>query len=236
MNTYNTLVIALEGFEARHFTSLASRSPTLNQELVNGDVQFLCVQPPVDKDLGKPHHVIVAIGINYFQLPDKVDPPVLKRHLADSDGQPTVKDIYTKEDMRHPLNYTLEAHHRKATRWTEGGFASDHICRFKDYILVVTNFSPFITRSRWLDIKPAAHRKKILELCNFCHLDDLVELIDHHGGAELWIGHGSATVWNRFDAFRQRHDLQRWINTYNLSGLGIIAMKRAKKDKRYRLH
>ena len=93
-----------------------------------------------------------------------------------------------------------------------------------DFILVMTNLSPFITKSKWQDqIKqtPKACRYILETWPNTRYLDDL--FLAFGESIDLWIGHssihGTDWVWPDFLKLMTRWNSKNWLLTPNLSAM-----------------
>jgi hypothetical protein len=250
MDSFSNLVNCLEPFENEQFNILKQELNGRTDipwavfdgqtQILNGGIQFVSLKRAVRKAESENCSVIGTIGINYHQeKPDQgVDPKEggFTRYLSN-----TIDD-YPDEGMRDALNFTLSAYTRNTNYWT-GKFrwASKGVEVSEDYILVVTNLSPFITAERWGDYKGNA-KLAVTSLLKIWkperHLERLVQLLS--GRVDLWVGHGNV-VESKFNALCKAwpDHLTPWLKTYNLSAgysSGLEVMKKAQLQKNHRYH
>jgi hypothetical protein len=83
-----------------------------------------------------------------------------------------------------------------------------------DYILDVTNLSPFITIDDWTQFSVGQSKELLKAWSPPKHLDPLAELLGDR--VDLWVGHGKVSVWEYFWSWRKKK-LNPWILTSNLS-------------------
>jgi hypothetical protein len=193
--------------------------------------------------------VICVVGSNYYQMKRKNPCPTnLKHYLSTRDS---VIDQDLHRHMRNPMDLSLAAYKRNASAWhmpvknkelppgctaytsnsaiSAEVFNKSHgICVRDDYILIIANFSPFITITAWGEMSPAQRDALLNAWPLALHLDPLVELIQRR--VDLWVGHGKTLVWNPFWSWREQKGLTPWMLTYNLSrrGIGSIDVAGAK--------
>ena len=241
----------LEKFDANYFDLLTKGKPSL-PATASGGVQFVSMesargtqrssladlnkgspiatsyQPIPGDDIAFP--VVVCVGINYWQdrnsasLTSGVKP--IKRFL-----DPTIIDFDSQ--MRSAFNCEFAAYQRNPVAWVTPLAGRDahasHVPELPDYILIATNFSPFITTDKWGEM-PAPDQSAILAAWpKTDHLDSLFRLIGHR--VDLWIGHGKSHCWPKFDVWRKAMGIQNWMTTFNLSALGTLNVNNARKNR-----
>ena len=250
--SFQQLMKLLRSFEQEQFEILCSLHPNgITGEVAHSGVQFVSIEPGkrttrakfkscseewvVDDDRELP--VVIGIGINYCQ--DTSIPatfPRLVRYLRDQkNGQPTIIDHFPQ--MRSALDKTIAVYHRNKPAWTMSlPSGNAHACDVppeleagSDYILIATNFCPFITRKEWGE-HSRQERQGLLDATDeLGHLSSLATLIG--GYADLWIGHGKEACWRPFDQLRQemRAEIRHWMLTYNLSGRMCACIANARR-------
>jgi hypothetical protein len=236
-------------------------------EVLHGGVQFVSLKRALRKEAlealckdetfqGDPYkgddeacQVISVIGINYHQ--NKEDLKTDRRAFRFQPYLGTVDDRDPPEKpvmgMRKALDFTLSAYTRNAASWKEERHRwKRKVCRFSsaiespptEYILLVTNLSPFITKDQWGKIE-TNKTKSLLSTWDYNrHLAPLARLLS--GRVDLWVGHGSDAVWWDFYVLSEAmpNELTPWLVTYNLSSEGIsgltqMKIAQSKKDHPY---
>ncbi|MDB6175494.1 MAG: hypothetical protein JWL59_4805 [Chthoniobacteraceae bacterium] len=241
--SFQRLYPILKQFERHHFsaltTTLINRASTATPySAANGGIQFVSIEPGkntcratnashaeefwVDDDRELP--LIVGIGINYGQGPQCTSFPSFQPWM------PSIIDF--APEMRRAADGAMAAYRRNAVEWTSsatktGPRASHvpHLSAGDDYILVATNFCPFITLKQWGRHSSSQSKALLSAWPSALHLDALYKLIG--GDVDLWMAHG-INHWKEFDLWRARLSISNWMKTYNLSGLGSANMAKAK--------
>lgn len=233
MDTFTNLEKKLEHFEAGQFAGISAASTSLlNSPVIHGGVQSVAMDSSTNLRPGR-LPVVVAVGINYHQDSNGgVIPISFRRYLNASCGSPTV--IEAIPAMRSATDFALDARRHNSLAWGKANEADGSIFPTKDYHLVAMNLSPFITTKSWSQLS-AAQRTAILGAWNWQqHLDAFYAAF--HSVVDVWIGHGVASVWPKFNSWRSTKRLSCWMNAYNLSGLGLSQMRRATKDAKHARH
>jgi hypothetical protein len=261
MDTIANLLRDLGPFEEGQFNIVKDLFPSFafnSRDMCDGTAQFVVVQgPDVSNASNKESNlsVICAVGINYSQT-DRTEPcPTSLEHYLNRADSVCDHDLH--RDMRDPLDLSLAAYNRNTTAWVApeqnrglpskckayasdsalAGLAfqtSDGVFVLDDYILVISNFSPFLTKDLWGNFS-ANQSKGLLDAWPpRRHLDPLVELLRDR--VDLWVGHSKDSVWKPFWTLREQKKLDPWILTFNLSGLGLVAIKATKNDPNSREH
>lgn len=176
---------------------------------------------PVDNDLP----IVVTLGINYTQGTNKIPDQSPSFSKAARAGLPLVEDNVTSTFEQKCIN----SFNLNPTIWQRSCLASlgmrSPILPGKDFHLVMTNLSPWITKDSWasdIDAAPAADllvspphysRASSLPANPFDHLDDLCNTLGDN--VTLWIGHGLKVVSSHFRLFTQRNRIGKWLLTAN---------------------
>jgi hypothetical protein len=250
VNTFSNLVALLEPFERRQIGALqtAFPSPGKVSSIINGDVQFVVVQPPKSNEssINQQLPVIVAVGINYYQEPLAVGPafrPYVNTH------RPGRWVTDPSSGMHGSIDFALSAYRRNGATW------ASTICRaaggrcyasapasplLNDYLLVIANLSAFLTLKQWRRHKKS-DTAKLLSLwppwppvIGREHLVDMTTVIE--SSVDLWILHGPATVFPHANTLFRNLGWNPWLLTYNLSGLGKVNMIKAGKNPAHPLN
>lgn len=223
--TYSKLRSLIEQHEARQRAKLRVKMPCRvpNDYLCNGRVQFASIEKATNTS-GDEHRasIVVGIGINYAQE-FKWYTPHTPWLPAQASGLPGVEDNQSP-DMRVVLNETFDAYESDPQMWVDRNLASHLLLPTppipRNYFLVATNFSPFITYKRWQEYGgDPADRAQVLAALDgqMQHLDDLLETL---GREVLWVGHGlGSEAFVLFRQWQQRNSVPHWLLTANLSGL-----------------
>jgi hypothetical protein len=237
--TYNELVSRIRVFEHWQQTKLrcqlGGKMPLPKIPMCNGQIQFASVEnaPGVDGDTDLP--VVVGVGINYWQEPllhSAFDP-----HLGvDPNGRPRVEDTPAPASkpggltaphaaggsvMRQMVNMTLDSYYSDPEAWTVRQLASSPNISLPSrgnysYLLLATNFCPFLTFESWQDYWEP-YRAAWLSVLGgeFVHLDDLRALLPD---GFLWVAHNiGSEVPVLFRLWQTRRCLRNWLLTYNLN-------------------
>jgi hypothetical protein len=213
--------------------SVAPPSPLLPPQAgrfvrLKDNIQYFACSHPIEGKDDLP--VVVDVGINYTQAKAPVPGFGVVDNLKIVAEQACVdrcnrnrpaweNTCLCSRGLPNPL---LE----KSGSRQAGDFAAPHI---RDFHLVATNFSPWITTHSWASeirskFSPAiaadilAHPPhRFLKNNPFAHLDDLVEQLLEFGEPGVWIGHGVESVWDHFRLWTRRMKIQNWMMTANLS-------------------
>ena len=212
-----------------------------NPDKFGGNVQFFALKERKD-DPELP--IVIEVGINYTQRKEEIP------------GLAVAEDLNNAPERRL-LEHCNE--HRDA--WTKSCLVSPALPRplmqkvvskvdgfaVEDFHLVMTNFSPWITKESWQSelIESRSAGIGAYLLTNppynadplewpFPHLDDLKTHLEGH--VDLWIGHGLKAVVPLFGLFVRRHRLQNWLMCGNTaSGCspcvvdGLVRFQRPKR-------
>jgi hypothetical protein len=245
MEALANLLSQLSSFELSQFNLAKHAYKTLSDpclSICEGTAQFVVIQGP---NVGNPTRtlnpetrlpVICVVGSNYYQR-DQPKPrrTILEHYLSLAD--PVVDhDLY--RGMRNVLDLSLAAHNRNTSAWvsrpTSGDLPSgcesygskSALARLTvqtparvfvrdDYILVISNLSPFITVDYWTNFTVGQSKELLKAWPLTTHLDPLATLLGDR--VDLWVGHGKTSVWGDFWKWCQQKKLGAWILTSNLS-------------------
>jgi hypothetical protein len=200
------------------------------RQSITGSVQFGAVDGRHRSSLS-PLPVVVAIGINYTQGGVESDGELVP-FRSDSEPAATVRNT----DSVAAVAMAVAAFNRNKDAWLNpkdtgayrsplGSFASDARATegvVGEFILVMTNLCPFITRLRW-----QCQAKRTPEACSYLlqtwpntpYLDDLYQALGC--SVDLWIGHsakaGTHWVWPAFLGLMRKWHCNNWLLTPNLS-------------------
>jgi hypothetical protein len=242
MDTFNNLWRKLDPFERNYF-SVVSAVPraSLPPRPIYGAVQFVAIQFVAIQsvrscDFNARYPVVVAVGSNYTQSHRAVRQRRFTPFLTDACGNPTIVDPVW--GMQQATKFSLESYRRNGPRWLspKAISTSPHakgrlpIPVNQDFILVAANLSPFITTIPWGNIPPSV-RQNILGIWPYTnHLHGLFQLIGNN--VDLWIGHGRCDplIWITFKSWVLGLNIANWMTTFNLSGLGLRAMRNAQSN------
>ena len=216
----------VETLESDFFAQLQAQRRTIGAlpdpagSIVNGKVQFFSIEPSPAKGDELEPAIVVGIGINYAQGQVKRDNGTsFARHLqtVSSDND---------QGMRKATDATFTAfeHHRQV--WMDNRYASKGLILPSkaqgrwDYVLIATNFSPFLTLKKWL-----VHEAKTPDVCSALlncwdhlrHLKSLIDALKPFEPRVIWIGHGKHQ-WERFAEWQQETRVEPWLLSLNLSG------------------
>lgn len=220
---YSDIVSILGKLENKWVAHLRRSVPNPTPTWANGEVQFFSVEhasPTTPEDIDLP--VIVGVGINYGQTPRPLVSSYPERHLLTQKGH-LVEDKPPAIGMRHAVDATCNAYQSNWTLWRDYGYApSVRLPTIsEDYILIATNFCPFLTKVEWtqnppLPPIPAEEKTKLLDASwPPHHLDDLHAHLN--GSVDLWVGHGKVAVWQPFAYWRRMRGISNWLLSANLS-------------------
>ena len=221
---YSTLKPLLEALEQKWFCQLlgvfSSVPPSHSlPSIANGYAQFFSIEPfdPPERDVP----LVVAVGINYDQyLPGslpKLDHWLHSRHPF---GRSWVVDK-TWPVMRRALDVALAGYLSAPSTWEANKYASSksllpphwHKMRApQDYILAMTNISPFLSQKQWTEHSSVERRDALKAWDPNQHICDLISMLGDD--VDLWVVHGIGEVWPRFN---RTSCIKNWILTPNLS-------------------
>jgi hypothetical protein len=215
---YTHLKKQVQDLETKWQQYLMTRFPTTPDPcMLNGQMQFFVVengsQITADKDLP----VVVAIGSNYGQG-NKSYPWLTPYLVRDTVGNPKIIDPPALTTMRKNMVKSFQEYSAAPQAWVDRHLASaNNIPIQKEFHLVVTNFSPFITCFSWQDYE-MAERANLLSLLggDFPHLDNLFNNLS--GSVCLSVAHSlGSEVFSLFRLWQTRHSITPWLLTSNLS-------------------
>jgi len=236
-SSFQRLFPLLKDFERHHLKLIQATVGTPPCPAAHGSVQFVSIEPGEQTGRAKTKSaedeftdgdekelpVIVGVGINYWQNPNGPTATL-------TPCLPTVIDF--DSEMRRAVNDAMGAYRRNSVAWTTPFNKRDahashvpHLPEGSDYILIATNFCPFITLKLWGKHEPKEQTDLLKAWSPPTHLDALFRLIG--ADVDLWIGHG-VEHWSKFDAWRVTWPVHNWMVTYNLSGLGSANMAKAR--------
>lgn len=186
-----------------HFGRL--KSPV--SEITNGDSHIVVLDNST-KNSESTGEVVVCIGANYTQGKAQ---SFTDAFIEDDGGQ-----------MRKNLNLGLKNFANKKSAWVKNKHAPDRFqleesLENKNFHLVITNFCPFDTKTKWQD-NLESERADLLGFDDwtFKHLDQLYSKLKELN--PLWIGHGlHSEIPCLFRQFQRRKDILRWLLMPNLS-------------------
>ena len=244
MDTFNNLKDILEPFEEKWFAELSERLQKDKERLkaiLQGAVQFVALKRARIGDVrsGQPRGdreklpVILVTGINYDQHTSSVD--LFTRYL----GLSVVENPEANNDyVRQGISLSFDLLKRNGRYWKkeielkngqiEPIVASPDAEPLKDYIIVVTNLYPLITKGKWGDYKTRRERAEIISLCQpELHLKSLIEKLA--GRIDLFIAHGRGEVWPEFDNWRDSF-ASPWLKTNNFGAYYKAQITNARKS------
>ncbi|GEM_PF-1298027 len=176
-------------------------------EITNGDNHFVVLDNSTTNSEST-SEVVVCIGANYTQG----EAQNCTSAFIEDDGKP----------MRKNLNLGLKNFANKKSAWVENkhapnNFQLEESLKNENYHLVITNFCPFDTITKWQD-NLESERADLLGFDDwtFKHLDQLYSELKKLN--PLWIGHGlHSEIPCLFRQFQRRKDILRWLLMPNLS-------------------
>lgn len=219
---YSDLVVLLRTLENGWRNKTTGTIPSAWIRSAHNVQYFACRKRANDPDLP----VVVDVGINYTQgtqtIPDQTALPSALRPAVE-DNVPIIAE---QTCIRH-CNSNRAAWAKSKLVGPKTNLipliAPNGIA---DFHLVMTNLSPWITTHSWesqlcadssgIGAHLLAHPPHGLSTVGspFEHLDDLKTHLEE---VALWIGHGRATVPSHFRIFVEKHRINNWLLTGNLS-------------------
>jgi hypothetical protein len=195
--------------------------------------------------------VICTVGINYTQVRATNISVPLFSYLGAKGGAPAVLDALTQE--RYACAVALAAYNRNFSKWTKPlqtdprrpgithgsrnatsgvtSLATTANAVGNDFILLMTNLSPFITTAQWskhANTHPWACRALLGAWPSHLHVSRLLRFLSKR--VDLWVGHssiyGTDWVWPEFSSYKAFR-LQSWLLTGNISCWGARSMASA---------
>ncbi len=212
---YSQLVPIIRALEIRWQTSLKGNP---DPRMANNQIQFFSVEaapPPYEGDLP----IVIGIGANYAQ--EKASSHIWREpYIKGPQGQICVEDKTSPSPMRKHLDATFRAYDADRPAWVDRCIASSaQIPIPKGYILIATNFCPFITYESWAKYKEQ-YRANLLKHSRFGfpHLDSLLLALSQEGvNVHLFVGHYlECEVPTLFRMWVERNALEPWMLTRNL--------------------
>jgi len=202
------------------------------RDCITGSVQFGAVDG-FQRNNAARLPVVAAIGINYTQGGTQSEKELVP-YSSRVDKPGTVRDTRSREAVALAIaafnrnkNAWLTSPPSTAYKSPNGTFASSASAADTvggGFILLMTNLSPFITKSKWQDqVKqtPKACRYILETWPNTRYLDDL--FLAFGESIDLWIGHssihGTDWVWPDFLKLMMRWNAKNWLLTPNLSAM-----------------
>ena len=215
----------------------------LTHGMCNGEVQFASVEnsPGAGEDDDLP--IVVGVGINYGQQ-NKCSAD-FSHHLRDNAGQPTIEDK-PGSPMRKMMDLTLDEYEAHRNPWHERKVAASPNINLPqknlktgtyEYILIATNFCPFLTTITWQDYWEPYRAELLVQLDGiFTHLDDLEVLLREKA---LWVAHNiGSEAPILFRLWQKQSRVSRWLMTCNLNPRPTIKkciVNIASKEMPYRI-
>jgi hypothetical protein len=247
MDTFANLCRRMDELERLHLARLQETFVWSSeiQACISGGVQY-GVLDSFHKAVERPMPVIVAVGINYSQ-DAKTDNGERRmfNHLGVKSNDTLV---VSNTQCRPAVAMCLAAYNRNSEAWQHSPphlesiaerFGSNEATKRSKltsqrwdelptrFILIMTNFSPFMTRLEWQPLAeayPDACNELIERWPATDYLDDLHREIGR--SVDLWIGHsaieGTRWVWPEFLRFVDGHDIDDWMLTPNVSKRGHL--------------
>lgn len=217
--------------ENKHLQALNSEF-TWTDELrccITGSVQFGSLDSR-HQHTNRELPIVAAIGINYTQGGIEAASRLVP-YESSKDKPGTVRAT----GSYHAAATAIAAFKRNRAAWL-GTFASNAQAADAvgdDFILLMTNLSPFVTKLRWQEQArrtPATCRYLLERWPNTGYLNELFGAVC--ASTALWIGHSSiyGTDWVRPEFLRlmERWNVTNWLLTPNLNGMATqLHFKRA---------
>ena len=224
MSTYEELEKAMTLLEHQlqgNSTWPPDRVPDSIREWVqpeHGNVQYFSVDTTTRDDL-RPLPAIVSVGANYSQGPNQLADGV-KANLGQwRSGLEAVLRAY--QLGRYKQWWRPSERRRVPLKM----FSDLAIEIPKDYHYVQTNFSPWITRDQWSDLRGTEAARNIVlhPPGDIPWSEYLAKLRDLLPTDTLWTGHGNWDIHQLFMEFVELFKVDRWLFSPNLSPNTIFA-------------
>jgi hypothetical protein len=234
MDSFSELQEILETYEAERFDDLTERLKPHREVLtsvVQGESQFVTLKPVLsDRADYEPHverRVALLLGINYDQNAEEREKNAEERerffvrYLGDSilENPEAPPEL---DYVRIGIERSLRAFERNEDAWKTAALwrrkrlpiiASPDAVPLRDYLIIVANLYPLITRRTWTAKTSAQARELIMKVWDpEWHLGPLFEKL--RGRVDLFIGHGKGEVWDEFDKWSERLKVP-WLKIYN---------------------
>jgi hypothetical protein len=244
MIQYSKLAQLLQGLESGFRRNWPEPDP-------NNYPSHICIRPKDYRQFfalsnhtfgrSEPLPVVVTLGINYtqkkVQIPDQSR--CKPRHLQ---VPPHVED--QMGSFKSSVAAVLKSFNESSSIWKGATLCSsaldapllqDQSGSPKEYHLVLTNLSPWITKQGWSDIAKKYGRNVTAQLLtarslggiagsggivpySFEHVKELKERLDlEKCPPEVWIGHGINNVWEHFVILMEQVCIKKWMLAWNLS-------------------
>jgi hypothetical protein len=254
MDTFLNLYRYISKFERHYFSSVSRIFASTSQLpcITNGAVQFAALDDFHKKNPRRELPVVCTIGINYTQSPATNISLSLFSYLRLKDGAPGMLTSLPRE--RYACAVACAAYNRNLSNWIRplqtqpDGLWRTHGSRDAtrylsslgttanavgtDFILLMTNLSPFITTAQWSDhakASPWACRALLGTWPSHLHVNRLLRFLSKR--VDLWLGHssiyGTDWVWPEFSSYIKTFKLQSLLLTGNISHWGAISMESA---------
>jgi hypothetical protein len=186
-------------------------------EICNGKIIFASLEndPTGQPDEDLP--VVLGVGSNYGQNPS-IFSEFAPYYGADPFGNPIVNSPVGSV-MRTIMDLTFNSYTAAPYEWQKRFVASSSQIKVPSrYILIATNFCPFISFLSWQDPAYwAPYRAELLSSLGgeFKHLIDIAGIV----GDALWVGHGmDSEVPVLFRCFQRKMNISQWLLSFNLNG------------------
>jgi hypothetical protein len=183
--------------------------------MMNGEVQFASVENSAKGAPDEETEVVVAVGANYTQHTSATVFPTPYLGV-DAQDWPVVEDNDNPSMMRRHIDATLAAYSIDKQGWFDRHLASSAgIAPPPKYLLVATNFCPFITYEAWQNYHPTERANLLASFDGeFPQLRDLTSALAEK--VSLWIGHGlNSEVPVVFRCWQRQNRLTPWLLTSN---------------------
>jgi hypothetical protein len=234
MNAFFEISEPLSVLEEKHRGELNARFLWTQalRDCITGSVQFGTIDGFQRKNAAR-LPVVAAVGINYTQGGTQSESDLVP-YSSRIDKPGTIRNTRSREAVA----LAIAAFNRNKGAWLSptssttykspnGAFASSASAAdtvVGDFILLMTNLSPFITKLKWQDqIKqtPKACRYILDTWPNTRYLDDF--FLSFGDSIDLWIGHssihGTDWVWPDFLNLMAHWSAKNWLLTPNLSAM-----------------
>jgi hypothetical protein len=251
METYQNVKEILLNLERQNFphAQTAFAAPC---ELITGGIQFAALDTyHCQRQERLP--VVCAFGINYTQQ-SKVA-PAFYSYRGRKGGAAILVDAKST-GSRNAIACLIAAYNRNTTAWLSKGSVNFDQSRREvgpfgtcsatagisnDFILVMTNRSPFLTGRAW-QIEAKKNRSACQSLLNaYPNQHYFSQFFSQLGCAiDLWIGHsaidGTAWVFPYFRDLVRSYNVKKWLLTPNISSRTSLNIRKNFSVQRHRLH